>query len=139
MSLYGELDCSFIQLFCLQAEHDFDISKWLKKSQDKFKSQAIQNEIMEIMALKIVRDISEKISGKWYSVMVDETTDFSNKEQMVLRLWYVDDDMNIHEELIGLYNVAYISAEELVSVIKDKLLSKSEDQQLSQTKLSWCH
>lgn len=34
--LSGKLECNIIQLLCLQEEYDPDISKWLKKSQDKF-------------------------------------------------------------------------------------------------------
>ena len=33
--------------------------------------------------------------------MVDETTDLSNTEQMVLCLRYVDDNLEVHEELIA--------------------------------------
>ena len=33
--------------------------------------------------------------------MVDETTDLSNTEQMVLCQRYVDDSFEVHEELIG--------------------------------------
>lgn len=28
-----------------------------------------------------VRDIAKEVSGKWYTIMVDETTDLSNTEQ----------------------------------------------------------
>lgn len=57
----------------------------LKENQDKFTSTGIQNEIIEIPALEIMRDIFEKFSGKWYIVRMDETGSF-NKEQEVLPL-----------------------------------------------------
>lgn len=60
---------------------------------------------METVGLKMVRDISGKILDKWYTIMVNEATDFSNNEQVVLCLQYVDDELN------GLYNVAYTSRE----------------------------
>ena len=65
----------------------------MEKSQDKFTSPEIQNEILSIMALHILREIASELSGKWYTVMVDETTDLSNTEQMVLCLRYVDDNL----------------------------------------------
>ena len=53
---------------------------------------------------------------------MDETTDISNCEQVVLCLRWVDDDFNVHEDLIGLYKVETISADNLVALIKDTLL-----------------
>ena len=49
--------------------------------------------------------------------MMDETTDISNCEQVVLCLRWVDDDFNVHEDLIGLYKVETISADNLVALI----------------------
>ena len=54
--------------------------------------------------------------------MVDETTDISNNEQVVLCLRWVDDAFNVHEEFVGLYKVHSISSDSLVAVIKDVLL-----------------
>lgn len=45
------------------------------------------------MALKIVKNISEKNSGKWHTAIVDETVVFFSKEQVLLCLLYVNDDM----------------------------------------------
>ncbi len=53
----------------------------MEKVQDKFTSPEIQNEIISIMALYVLRGIATSISGKKYTIMVDETTDISNTEQ----------------------------------------------------------
>ena len=74
-----------------QTEDNPQLFKWMEKSQDRFTSPEIQNEILSIMALHILREITSELSGKWYTIMVDETTDISNTEQMVLCLCYVDD------------------------------------------------
>ena len=42
--------------------------------------------------------------------MVDETTDSSNREQVVICLRWVDNSLNAHEELIGLHQVDRIDA-----------------------------
>ena len=34
----------------------------------------------------------------------DEATDLSNTEQMILSLRYVDDDLDVHEKVIGLHS-----------------------------------
>jgi len=54
--------------------------------------------------------------------MADETTDLSNTEQMVLCLRYVDDDLEVHEEVIGLYSLESTSADMIMSTIEDVLL-----------------
>ena len=54
--------------------------------------------------------------------MVDETTDVSNDEQVVLCLRWVDDNFDAHEEFIGLYKVDSICSDSLVALIKDALL-----------------
>ena len=49
----------------------------MQKSQDKFISAAIQNEILSSMAKWILREIASKVSGKWFTIMVDEAIDLS--------------------------------------------------------------
>ena len=118
----GEVDSNFIQLLLTRAEDNPSILKWLKKSRDKFTCADIQNEILAIMGKSILRDISAEVSGKWFTIMVDETVDLSNKEQMVFCLRYVDDNLEVHEEFIGLYNLDSTSAEFIFSTIKAVLL-----------------
>ena len=55
------------------------------------------------MNLSVLRQIVDNIRGNWYKIMIDETTDLSNTEQMLFCLRYVDDDLLVHEEVIGLY------------------------------------
>lgn len=51
--------------------------------------------------------------------MINKTTDQSNKEQVVLVLCWVNEKLEAHEEFIGLYMTSSITADLLVSVIKD--------------------
>ena len=53
--------------------------------------------------------------------MADETTDTSNKEQVVIVLRYVDNNDFSVEEFIGLYCVPSINSDMLVSILKDTL------------------
>ncbi len=39
------------------------------------------------------------------TIMVDETTDVSNKEQLTLVIRWVDENFEVNEEFLGLYNV----------------------------------
>ena len=118
----GEIDSNFMQLIRLRAEDNPGILKWLDRPQNKFTSPDIQNEMLSIMVLHILRDITADVSGKWFTLMVDETTDTSNTEQMVVCLRFVDNSLKVHEEVVGLYSLESTSAKVIVSTIKDILL-----------------
>lgn len=60
--------------------------------------------MLQIMALAILRGIANCLKqGVWYTIMADEVTDSSNKEQLVICLRWADSELNAHEEFIGLY------------------------------------
>ena len=51
--------------------------------------------------------------------MVDETSDVSNREQVSMIVWEVTEDLQVHEEFVGLYCVPLIDATTLSTIIKD--------------------
>ena len=77
----------------------------MSKSQDKCTSPDIQNDILSIMAFSVLCSISNEVAGKYYSIMIDETTDNSTVEQMAFCLRNVDDNFDVHEEFMGLYTL----------------------------------
>ena len=40
----------------------------------QYTSPDVQNEILRIMALSILRDVSSELAGKWFTIMIDGTT-----------------------------------------------------------------
>ena len=78
-----EVSSNFLQLLDLRKEDILVLNTWLQRSQDRFTSPSIQNELLVIMANMILRKITRSISGNLFSIMVDETTDISNTEQHV--------------------------------------------------------
>ena len=54
--------------------------------------------------------------------MLDETTDCSNKEQVVLVFRWVDENLTAHEDFVGLYVTDSINSAALVAIIRDTLL-----------------
>ena len=60
-------------------------------------------------------------SAPFLSIMIDETTDISNKEQVVVCLRWVDKALEAHEEFIGLHQVESTASTVLVGVIHDVL------------------
>ena len=74
---------------------------WLKKKTNKYTSPEIQNEILKLMALQVLREVAANLhSTTFYTIMVDETTDVSNDEQVVLCLRWVDDLMPTKNSLV---------------------------------------
>ena len=75
------------------------------------------------MALKIIRKIAVSFQGSdFFTIMADETTDASNKEQVVICMQRVDNNFEAYEEFIGMHVVDSIDASTLYHVIKDVLL-----------------
>ena len=79
-----ESDSNFTQLLKLR-EDDPKLSHWMKRKSNKFTSAEMQNEMLEIMALKVLRDIASSLqNATYFTIMIDETVDSSNREQAVM-------------------------------------------------------
>ena len=89
---------------------------------DKHTSPNMQNKIIRTMALQVLRQVIESISSSpFMSLMVSETTDISNKEQLVMCIRWVNRSLQPHEEFIGLYHVESTQSSTLVSTIHNVL------------------
>ena len=119
----SEIDSNFIQLLKLRAQDDSRIEGWLTQRTDKYTSAEIQNEILKVMALNVLRKVVSSLrSTRFVTVMMDETTDASNFEQVVICLRWVDGNLDAHEDFIGLYKVACTEAATLFTVLQDVLV-----------------
>ena len=54
--------------------------------------------------------------------MCDEGTDCSNLEQLSFNIRSVDDDLKVHADFLGFYEVDNIKSDTIVAAIKDSLL-----------------
>ena len=116
-------DSNFTQLLTLRSEDDGRIVDWLSKKTDKYASHDMQNEMLQVMALSMLRDIAASIaSSKFFTIMCDECTDSSNKEQVICIRWVESSTLDVHEDVIGMYHVDTISADSIVHALKDALL-----------------
>ena len=94
-----ESSSNFIQLLHLRGVDHGGIDSWLKKKTNKYTSPEIQNECLQLMALHIRREVSCNIAGSHcFSILADECTDCSNKEQFTINIRWVDQHLNEHEE-----------------------------------------
>ena len=108
-------DSNLIQLLELRAEDVPKINNWLAKSRQKYTSPENQNEMLSIMATKIQRKILNRIhKSPYFTIMVDETTDCSNKEQLTFIIRSVDENFEVSEDFLGMYNLLTTTAGSIV-------------------------
>ena len=69
-----------------------------------YRSKTIQNQIIEIIGQTMQEQIiDEVIKAGAFSLLADEATDISNKEQLPVVVRYVDADGEIQEKFLGFY------------------------------------
>ncbi|KAJ8897543.1 hypothetical protein PR048_002891 [Dryococelus australis] len=99
-----------------------DIKDWLFK-QHNWLSHDIQNEILQLLSLTVVRKSNQDIKkNKYFALIVDEMTDYSTKEQVSISLRRVNDDFDVFEYSIGLYETSSTTGDTLATIIEDVLL-----------------
>ena len=80
-----------------------------------YTSHEIQNELLSIMSLQVIREIASQIkSAPYFTVVIDEATDLANFEQVVLVIRSVNDNLTVTEDVIGLYKTESIESFSLV-------------------------
>ena len=115
---FEQTDSNFFQLLLLRGIDDVTICGLLAKKQDKYTSPQIQNELLQIMALSIIQDIASSIrDAKYFTIMGDEMTDASNREQVVVCFHWVGSDFEPHEDFVGLHKVDKVNADAVKDVV----------------------
>ena len=110
-------DGNLLQL--LKYQGGDEIEDWLQRKP----TSTLQNSFLKIMALDVLRTVIEKLQKSPYlTIMIDETTDVTNQEQVTIVLRRIDDTFETCEEFIGLYTVSSIEAACLTEVIKDTMI-----------------
>ena len=97
---------NFTQIVHIRTKDNTALSTWLVKKTNKYTSWQMQNEMLKVMALCVLIDVAASLhSSPFNSIMADDTTDSSNREQGVICLRWVDNNLNAHKEFIGLQQV----------------------------------
>ena len=120
MAMQGGTDdeSNFIQLLKLRGKDLPLLLKRLERKEDRYTSHDNQNEIIAIMANHVTRDLVAEISSGFFSIICDEYTDISNKEQLTICIRWVDKELEAHEDFLGFYNIPDIGAETIVTALK---------------------
>ena len=118
----NDVESNFIQLLKLRAKDHLSLTRWMGRQTNKYTSHEIQDEILKIMGRSVLNSILSFIHESTYvSIMVDETTDISNKEQLTLVMRRVDHKLDVYKEFVGMYQIDSTTAESITSTILDTL------------------
>ena len=88
----------------LKCQGGDEIKDWLQRKTDKYTSHEVQNSFLNIMALDVLRDVTEKLQKSPHlTIMIDETTDLTNQEQITIVLQRIDKHL-VHWCLYGFFH-----------------------------------
>ena len=90
-----------MQLLLLQAEHCSGLNQFIKDRY--YLSNDIINEMIAIMSMEVLREILSDIRRVGtFSLIADEATDTSQKEQLCITIRWVGNEFQIHETSVEL-------------------------------------
>ena len=115
-------DSNFTQLLMLRASDAPDLKAWLARTSYRRISHDVTNQMIEIMAHKVVRNIIDDLHKmQYYTVMLDKTADISVREQVSICFRFVTEDFDIHELFVGFYSTDSTTSTTLLALVKDVL------------------
>ena len=65
----SENDGNLIQLLFMKAEQDKNLSQWMKRKQNVYTSTEIQNEIVKVLGVEVLRDLSSNLRGMFNCIL----------------------------------------------------------------------
>ena len=115
-------DGPFYNLVMEMVRENQELQTWLKK-RDSYMSNTIQNEVIEMIAHQIQREIIQDASASAFvGITADGTTDVSGKEQFALCLQYLNKDLVTTVSFLGFYNPPDTKGETLAATVWDMLV-----------------
>ena len=112
------------QILYLLGTKDENITKHLQgQVGHEYTHHDIQNELLHMMASNVLRvKVSTIRERKFFSITADEGTNFSNIEQLLFWVSFVDDNLIVSEDFIKFYELDNIKSETIVNAVKEILL-----------------
>ncbi len=83
------------------------------------------NELITLMGHDVLRKVLARVKSvnpAWFAIIADEATDVACAEQLNLSIRYVDEQYEVHEGSIGLFQLSATDAASIASAIKDMLI-----------------
>ena len=113
---------NIVALLNLQAEKDPVLKSHLGHPSQRYLSPKTQNEIPSISGDQIRQKIFEECSkAGCVSVLADETTDKSGREQLCICVRFVKDDGSVDEDFLGFEHAVSMKGEALAELIMSTL------------------
>jgi len=114
---------NFLELLKLRCDDRPCLKAWLAK-RNNFISDTIQNELIQMLAHDVQRQIVTDINKSPYiELIADGTTDEDGIEQFSISFRYVDiSTFAVYDAFLGLYNLHSSTADALTSAILDVML-----------------
>lgn len=114
---------NFIELLKLRCDDRPCLKSWLSQ-RNNWTSDTIQNEILEMLAHDVQRQIVRDIEKSPYiGLIADGTTDVNGMEQFSISVQYLDvQSFAVHNAFVGMYNPSSSTADALTAAIVDVLL-----------------
>lgn len=110
------------QLLLLRSGDSTELNNWLSRTNYKWLSHDIQNEIISLLSRYLQNDLIKKIKeSEFFSIVIDETTDNSGKEQVSICFRTVDNNLNVDEIFMGFFETAITDAKTLLELVTDVL------------------
>ncbi|KAF2884279.1 hypothetical protein ILUMI_21900, partial [Ignelater luminosus] len=99
------------------------LQEWLNRKDYQWLSHNILNKYIGLLASKVLENIRNFLKeAKYSSIVIDETSDISIKEQMSFCFRVVDNNFNIHELFVGFYETTNTDASNLFNIVKVVIL-----------------
>eukprot|EP00794_Sanderia_malayensis_P010290 gene10290-11350_t len=123
----NEKDSNLIALLQERKNDVPELAAW-PKGDEKYKwlSHDVSNEILQDFSKAVLRELVKKVKDvDYFGIMLDETSDGSNKEQIDFCFRIVDEDFNIEEPFFSFYATEITSSEKIFTIMKDVLAFSS--------------
>ena len=120
----NNLEGNYNSLLLLRSEDDPLLKNWLERSHRNYSSPQIQNEILQLMSNEIINQICKDVNSNsvQFAIIIDGTQDIQGNEQEAICVRHVTNSFEIHEDLLGLYEVSSTTGEVLCAMLKDCLI-----------------
>ena len=83
------------------AKDDPGLIDWFAHKTDKYVSGGRQNRILEVMTQQVLTKVELYLhNAPFHTIMVEETTDISNCEQVIICICWVNNFFEVRKELI---------------------------------------
>ncbi|XP_021747726.1 zinc finger MYM-type protein 1-like [Chenopodium quinoa] len=119
---------NFLELLKFLATENFDVRQVVLEnapSNSQMTSPTIQKDIINACAKETTKAIIDELGSDFFAILVDESADISDKEQMALCLSYINKRGEVNERFLSIIHVADTKSLTLKATIESLLMEHS--------------